>query len=199
MERELIVVQPNLKGLPEPLAYYDPELQNAWNEDAANPKRLERAVVRSRKLRAAYLKQLSSLRSRVNKRTYRLFSADRDPLFDSNLFEFTFGDYLGFATRLRKVRPHVEIRAAFLSFEEDTLHELRYGGIQSLRVNVPDERWFERGGNEIDSLLAHELLGAGKELMQHTCLFVSGTSIVIRCGQLSWSKRPFAVDKSPYH
>ena len=70
----------------------DPELQNAWNEEPADPERLTRAIAKSRKLHSKYMKQLTKLRPRLNQHTCARFAAKHDSLFDSNLFEFTFGD-----------------------------------------------------------------------------------------------------------
>jgi len=188
--RNLVVVQPNSKALPESLTYYDPELQNAWNVEPHDAERLAAAIAKSRVLQRKYMKQLTKLRPRLNQRTYARFAAESDSLFDSNLLEFTFGDHLNFAAKARRKRPRTTVRATFLSFDENTLHELRYRDIESVRVNVPEERWFEwpntDGRKQIDSLLSHELTGSGQHLMRHKFLFASGATISIGFARIAW-------------
>lgn len=192
--RDLVVVQPNPKGVPESLTYYDPELQNAWNVEPPDAERLARAIARSRKLRSEYMKQLTKLRSRLNQRTYARFATERDSLFDSNLYEFTFGDRVGFVAKARRKRLRTSVCATFLNFEGNKLHELRYQDIEFMHVNVPSLRWFEwpsrSGPKDIDSLLSHELTGGNYPLMQHKFLFASGATISIGFAQMTWETRP---------
>jgi hypothetical protein len=189
-QRELSVVQANPKSVIEPLRYHDPELQVAWNIEPADPERLQRAMEKSKRLHAEYLEQLKRLRPRLNERTYARFSAERDPLFDNNLLEFTFGDRLGFAELRRKKRPRLAVRVSFLAFEGDKLHELHYRDVDTLHVKVPQERWFDMGGyKEIDSLLAHELTSANVSLMSHRFLFASGAAIAITFAEVFWGTR----------
>jgi hypothetical protein len=186
---ELVVQRPNPICVLEPLTYYDPELQNAGCEETSNPERLQRAFAKSEQLRAEYKKQLKNLRSRLNQHAYAHLMAERDPLFDSNLLQFTFGDRLGFGNKVRRTRLRTSVRATFLNFEGDRLHELSYRHIESLRVNVPIERWFEWGDGvkAIDCLLAHELTGSGDSLMQHKFLFSSGAAIAIVFAGMNWN------------
>lgn len=188
---ELVVLQPNPNCVLEPLTYYDPELQNAGSAETSDPERLQRAIAKSEQLRAEYRNQLRKLRSRLNQRTYVRLEGAHDPLFDSNLLEFTFGDRLGFSNKARRTRLRTSVRATFLSFEEDTLHELRYRHIESLRVNVPVERWFEwgYGAKEIGNLLAHELTAVDDSLMQHKFLFTSGAAITVVFAEMAWDTR----------
>jgi hypothetical protein len=189
--RELIVIQPNPNSAVEPLTYYDPELQNASNIEPADPERLQRALKRAKQLQRDYLESLKGLRARLGQRTYGKFATESDPLFDSNLLEFTFGDQLGFATSRRKARPRLSVRATFLSFERDKLHDLRYRNVESLRITVPTERWFDWGDGitELGSLLAHELIVSNDSLMSHKFLFVSGAVIFIAFGDVTWETR----------
>ncbi|HWR15975.1 MAG TPA: hypothetical protein VN577_14195 [Terriglobales bacterium] len=172
---------------PEPLTYYDRELQNAWNAEPFDPDRLRRAHEKSKQLYRAYNKQLRKLRPRLAKRTYERFTDEKDPLFDSNLLEFTFGDALGTAKKAI-VRPsQAAVRATFLSFDEKTLHELRYRKLESLQVDLPTEPWFHWGGHkQIDSLLSHELTANGRSLMQHKFLFASGAVIAVTFAEMTW-------------
>ncbi len=189
---ELIIVQPNPKCVLEPLTYYDPELQNAWNAPP-DRERLQLAIEKSRRLEASYKKQLENLRSRLNWHTYERFAADQDSLFDSNLLEFSFGDHLGFGELRRRTQPRLSVLAKFLSFERDTLHELRYRRVETLRVNVPEERWYEMSGDkDLDSLLRHELTSSGESRMQHKFLFASGAAICIEFAQVRWETHRIA-------
>jgi len=187
--RELIIIQPNPKSVIEPLKYYDPELQNAWNVEPADPERIERAMKRGQQLQRDYLQSLKSLRGRLGQRTYAKFADESDPLFDSNLMEFTFGDHLGYATLKRNFRARLSVRTTFLSFEEDKLHHLHYQNVESLRITVPTERWYDWGNgiNEIGNLLANELIAANS-LMSHSFLFTSGTVIFIEFARVTWEK-----------
>ncbi len=187
---ELQIVQPNVNAAPRALKYYDPELQNASNSEPYDRARYEHALARGARLHREYIKQLRELRSRLSKRTYSLFADERGPLFDSNLVEFAFGDQLDG----RKLggggwRPKTSARATFLSFDMKTIHVLRYQRIRSLKVNVPNERWFDMGSHDIDSLLAHELTSPTRDLLQHQFLFVSGTSISLTFEQVVWSSK----------
>ena len=81
------------------------------------------------------------------------------------------------------------VRATFGSFDEETLHTLTYKGIKALNVNVPMERWYERGGSRIDSLLSHELTGAEVGLMRHAFLFASGAAFSITFERVRWETK----------
>jgi hypothetical protein len=187
---ELVVVQPNLNGVPDSLTYYDPELQNAWNADPPDAARLARANSKSRQLHSEYMKQLSKLRPRLSQRTYKRFAAEQDSLFDSNLLEFTFGDRVGFAGKEKGTRPRTVALATLLSFDENTLHELHYRDIEFMQANLPEQQWFSWGrGRQIDSLLAHELTSDGKARMQHELLFASGAAISIGFTHVTWDTR----------
>jgi hypothetical protein len=187
-KREPVAVQPNPNSVLEALTYYDPELQNALNLEPFDSERFERARAKSKQLHDEYIRQLEKLRSRLNQRTYARFADEREPLFDSNLFEFTFGDCLGVAeTKRRARRSRTSASATFRSFDGKTLHVFRYRNIEFLRVNVTSERWFDMGGGgQIDSLLAHELTGAPDALLQHKYLFASGAAICIGFSQVIW-------------
>jgi hypothetical protein len=189
-KRELVVAQPNLNGVPAALAYYDPELQNAWNAHPSDAGRLARAESKSKQLHVEYMKQLTKLRPRLSQRTYKRFAADQDSLFDSNLLEFTFGDRVGFAEKAKRTRPRTTVRATFLSFDENTVHELHYRDIEFMQANLPEQQWFSWGrGRQIDRLLAHELTAAGKDTMQHNLLFASGAAISITFARVTWDTR----------
>jgi len=189
--RELIIIQPNPKSVIEPLKYYDPELQNAWNVEPADPERIERAMKRGQELQRDYLQTLKGLRERLAQRTYAKFADESNPLFDSNLMEFTFGDQVGFAESKRKKRPRLSVRTTFLSFKEDKLHDLHYRNVESMQITVPTERWFDWGdGNpQLDSLLAHELTGAKNQPLSHQFLFASGARISIAFADVTWETR----------
>jgi hypothetical protein len=195
---ELVVLQPNPNCVLEPLTYYDPELQNAGSAKTSDPERLQRAIAKSEQLRAEYRNQLKKLRSRLNQRTYSRLADAHDPLFDSDLLEFTFGDRLGFSSKAPRTRLRTRVCATFLSFEQDILHQLRYRHIESLRVNVPVERWFawSNGAKEIGNLLAHELTAVDESLMQHKFLFSSGAAVTVVFAEIAWDTRRAARTKS---
>jgi hypothetical protein len=187
----LTLAQSNKRAIPQPLRFYDPELQEAWNADPFDPERLEKARQKASELHHAYLKHLQRLSPRLSKKTYQRFSDPRLPLFDSDLVEFAFGDLLGARLNTqRRTRPQLAIRALFRSFDEKTLHELKYRPVESLNANIPLERWFDWGDGRrrIDHLLADELTDAGGSQMQHTYLFASGTLISIRFGTVTWER-----------
>ena len=191
-DSELTIAQPSIKFVPKPLRYYDPELQNAgspeeWNEESYA--RFRRAKDEAKRLRRAYQKQLAKLRPRLSKRTYSLFADERQPLFDSNLLEFAFGDSIS-KLRTRGFRFATIVSAKFLGFDMKTIHLLRYRGINSLAINVPNERWYDwSDATAIDSLLANELIASSATLMEHRFLFSSGTTISIRFSEVRWDKR----------
>jgi hypothetical protein len=160
-ERVLVQLQPNACAIPSPLRFYDPELQNALNVEPFDVERLQRARAKAKQLNAAYLGGLAELASRMSKRTFSLFSDPRDPMFDSDLVEFSFGDSL----------------------------MLLAAGIKALSVNVPSERWFDQWRSRIDSLLAHELTGEEVGYMQHAFLFASGAAISITFERVRWHTR----------
>jgi hypothetical protein len=114
----------------------DPELQNAWNEEPADPERLTRAIAKSRKLHSKYMKQLTKLRPRLNQHTCARFAAKHDSLFDSNLFEFTFGD-------------RVVLITAFFG----CLHSRNATGTSARKVNNPSVKGFG-GFPSISSIIA---------------------------------------------
>jgi hypothetical protein len=183
----LVHAQPNPKAIPAPLQYYDPELQDALNVEPYDADRLQRARAKSKQLHAAYMKQLAALAPRLSKRTYSLFSDPKQPLFDSDLSIFSFGDSLGYAAKTRRRRKlETSIKAVFCSFDEKTLNELTYKGIESFNANIPVERWYEMWRNRIDSLLADELTSADANLMQHAFLFASGATISITFERVIW-------------
>ncbi len=81
------------------------------------------------------------------------------------------------------------VRATFGSFDEETLHTLTYRGVKALNVNVPMERWYERGGCRIDSLLSHELTSEEVGLMRHAFLFASGAALSIIFERVKWQTK----------
>lgn len=186
------ILQPNTKAAAKALRFYDPELQNASNVHPPDPERLRRALLKAKKLFRAYQRQLGPLRSRMSAQTYHRFAQQRDPLFDSNLLSFSFGDWTSDRLRFSRV-PSFEttIEARFLSFAMDSVHILKYRRIYAVRVDVPAERWFSWGDDkpELGSLLAHELTRAGRKAMNHRFLFVSGTTIDITCLNVQWSSQ----------
>jgi hypothetical protein len=186
-ERTLVLIQPRSAATPAPLRYYDPELQNSFCVELFDADRLQRARAKAKELNAAYLKGLSSLAPRLSKRTFALFADPREPMFDSDLLEFSFGDSIQYeAVRGRRRTLEMIVRAAFRSFDEKTLHLLTYKGVRALSVNVPEERWFAGGRSRIDSLLAHELTGEENDLMKHAFLFASGAAISITFERVRW-------------
>jgi len=188
-KRTLEVVQPNPAAIPAPLRYYDPELQDAPNTEPYDADRYQRARAKAKQLNAAYIEELITLAPRLSKRTLSLFSDPQEPLFDADLFEFSFGDSTQYAeARSRRRKLKFAIRATFGSFDGDSLHLLSYRGIKGLTVNVPIERWYERWGNRIDSLLSHELTSAG-DLMNHSFLFASGAALSITFERVSWQTK----------
>jgi hypothetical protein len=191
-ESSLTQVQPNLVAVPAPLRYYDPELQNALNAEPFDKESFQRASEKGKQLNAAYRRQVAALAPRVSKRTLSLFSDPKQPLFDADLFEFSFGDSLGYLVPRRRRRTQTtSVRATFCSFDGNTLHLLTYSQVAVLNVNVPPDRWFEwpLGRNRIDSLLANELTAVDAKLMQHAFLFVSGATISIRFERVKWETR----------
>jgi hypothetical protein len=186
-KRSLVHIQPSPDAIPAPLQYYDPELQNSLNIEPFDEERFQRARVKSKKLHAAYLKEVSSLSPRLNKSTFLRFSDSRQPLFDSNLLEFSLGDSLSNAEmRCHRKTLEMVVQAEFRSFDEKILHRLTYKKIKALNVNVPSERWFEMGRKNLDSLLADELTSVDAKLMQHSFLFASGATISITFERVRW-------------
>jgi hypothetical protein len=187
----LVQQQPNSAAIPSPLRYYHPELQNAWNAEPFVKDRVLRAQDKGKKLQAAYRRQLATLAPRISKQTFARFSDSRAPLFDADLFEFSFGDSLGFAiSKSRNRQLATTIQAIFSSFSGDKLHILTYSNITALNVNVPSDRWFDaRGTKRIDSLLADELTPVDAKFMQHACLFASGATITIQFERVRWQTR----------
>jgi hypothetical protein len=186
----LVPVLPNPAAIPAQLRFYDPELQNALNSEPWDPARFERARAKSRGLHAAYLKQLAKLAPRLSKRTYSRFSDSRQPLFDGDLLQFSFGDSLSHSRNApRRKRFETSIQVIFRSFDGKTEHILSYRNIKSLNVTVPSERWFNQVPNCIHSLLADELTSAGQHLMRHHFLFVTGAVIVISFERVRWETR----------
>jgi hypothetical protein len=183
----LVHAQPNPKAIPAPLQYYDPELQDALNAEPYDADRFQRARAKSKQLHAAYMKQLVALAPRLSKRTFSLFSDPKQPLFDSDLLRFSFGDSLGYAAKTRRRRRlEISVQAIFGSFDGEILNELTYKGIEFVKANVPVERWYQMGVNKIDSLLADELTSADANLMQHAFLFASGATISITFERVIW-------------
>jgi hypothetical protein len=196
-KRILTNAQSNKLAIPRPLQFYDPELQEAWNAEPADPARLEKARDHARELHRAYLKQLPPLQPRLSMKTYLRFSDPRQPLFDSDLLEFAFGDAVSLhRKRSRRQRLKLSVRAQFRSFDEKSIHTLTYRRVVSLNANIPSDRWFDWGDGQIDHLLADELTEADASSMRHTFLFASGTLISILFGAVTWestrvlSKRP---------
>jgi len=189
-DRTLVQLQPNPSAVPAPLRFYDPELQNSLNAEPFDADRFQRARAKAKRLNTAYLEGISALGSQLSKRTLSLFADPREPMFDSDLLEFSLGDSLQHATvGSRRRRLELTVRATFRSFDEKTLHLLTYRGIKALNLNVPIERWFDMGRSRIDSLLAHEITGEEIDLMQHAFLFVSGAAISITCEQIRWQTK----------
>jgi len=187
-ERTLVLIQPNPAAIPSPLRYYDPELQNALNTEPFDTDRFQHARSRAKELNAAYLKGLSSLASRLSKRTFALFADPKEPMFDSDLFEFSFGDSIQHtAVKSRRRTWEMTVQATFCSFDEKTLHLLAYRGVKALSVNVPAERWF--ASRRIESLLSHELTDEKSGLMQHAFLFASGAAISITFERVRWQTK----------
>ena len=185
--RTLKIVQPNPNVNPASLRYYDPELQNAGNREPFDREGFDRAAQNSRELRKAYLQQLSGLAPRLSKRTYSLLANPEEPLFDSDLLQFSFGDSLTYAAKSkRRRRLSTTVQAVFRNFHEDALHTLAYEGIESLKVNVPTERWFDMGQKKIDNLLAHELTDSDGRQMLHSFLFASGATVSITFERMNW-------------
>jgi hypothetical protein len=189
-KKTLVVAQPNSVATPSPLRYYDPELQDALNTEPYDADRFQRARAKAKQLNAAYMEELNALASRLSQRTLSLFADPQEPLFDADLFEFSFGDSLQHAAaRSRRRALKMTVRAAFGSFDEETLHTLTYRGVKALNVNVPMERWYERGGSRIDSLLSHELTSAGVGLMRHAFLFASGAALSVIFERVRWETK----------
>jgi hypothetical protein len=186
----LVQLLPNPAAIPTQLRFYDPELQNALNSEPWDPARFERARAKSRKLRDAYLKQLAKLAPRLSKRTFSRFSNSRNPLFDSDLLQFSFGDSLSHARIAPRInRFETSIQAIFRSFDGKTDHILSYKNIKSLNVTVPSERWFDMFGNRISSLLTDELTSARRHMMRHQFLFETGAVIVITFERVRWETK----------
>jgi hypothetical protein len=186
---DLRILQPNSKARVKALRFYDPELQDASNADPPDPERLKRALLKSKKLHRAYQRQLAQIRGSVSAQTYRRFAKKRDPLFDSNLLSFSFGDSVfsrGAISRWPSFEARIEVR--FLSFEGGTVHILKYRGIYAMSIHVPHERWyaFPNSKPQIDSLLFHQVTSAGPKAIKHEFLFHSGTTIEIICGKMHW-------------
>jgi len=136
------------------------------------------------------MEEVSSLAPRLSKRTFSLFSDPRQPLFDSDLLGFSFGDLLHYMPgRNRRKALETAVEATFRSFDQKTLHLLSYKGIEALSVNVPSERWFEMKRKSIDHLLADELTSAGANRMQHAFLFASGAVISITFERVRWETK----------
>lgn len=185
--RTFEVAQPNPAGIPAPLRYYDPELQDALNAEPYDADRFQRARAKAKQLNAAYMEALNPLASRLSKQTFSLFSDPREPLFDADLFEFSLGDSLQYAAPSSRRRTlKMAVRATFGSFDGKTLHTLSYGGVKALSVNVPMERWYECGGSRIDSLLSHELTSEQAGQMRHAFLFASGAALSITFERVTW-------------
>jgi hypothetical protein len=160
-----------------------------WHED--DEKRCLLAAAKSDRLHAAYLKQVADLRSRMSERTFARFADKRQPLFDSDLLEFAFGNALGYAIKMDRRRTlRTAVQAKFRSFDYKTLHFLTYKDVEALNANVPDQRWFDMGGpKKIDNLLADELTSVHSRLMQHSFLFASGATISIRFEHVRWETK----------
>ena len=148
--------------------------------------RYQQAKAKGERLHRSYLRQLAPLCSRLNERTYARFSDYRQPLFDSNLLEFTFGDAIGRVLTRNRWRPRTSAQAKFLSFDLKTIHILSYRRVDFLFVDVPRERWFDMGGRDIDSLLHDELTRVGRDRMQHRFLFASGAKESITFAEVKW-------------
>ncbi len=186
-ERTLTPAQSNYSAIPQPLRFYDPELQEALNAEPFDSSRYEKARQNARALHQAYLKQMKVLEPRLSKKAYRMFADPTQPLFDSDLLEFAFGDSVGVSPKSsRRNRLRLSIRAVFRSFDENLLHKLSYRKVTSLHANIPVERWFDSGDGRIDSLLADELVGLSGSLLEHTFLFVSGARITVQFGSVGW-------------
>jgi hypothetical protein len=189
-KKTLVVAQPNPAAIPAPLRYYDPELQDALNAEPYDADRFQRARAKAKQLHASYIEELNALASRLSQRTSSLVADPQEPLFDADLFEFSFGDALqNAAAGSRRRALRMSVRATFGSFDEETLHTLTYRGVKALNANVPMERWYERWGSRIDSLLSHELTSAGVGLMRHAFLFASGAALSIICERVRWETK----------
>lgn len=191
-KRSLTQLEPDECATPSPLRFYDPEIQNAWNTEPPDGKRIERANQEAAKLKAAYLRQLTDLSERISKDTFSRFSDPRQLLFDADLFKFSVGDALAYSeARKRRRRLSTTVEATFCSFDGKTLHDLAYSGIATIKVDVPNARWFSWsiGRNRMDSLLADELTSLDTELMKHAFLFASGATISIEFKKVSWKTR----------
>lgn len=191
-KRSLTQLKPDEDATPSSLRFYDPEIQNAWNAEPADRERIERANQKAVELNAAYLRQLGGLAGRMSKQTLSLFSNPKQPLFDADLFRWSFGDSLAYSgLRKRRMRRSTSVEATFCSFDGNTFHDLTYSGVASVNVDVPNRRWFSwpTGNSRIDSLLTNELTALDTELMKHAFLFVSGATISIEFEQVKWKNR----------
>ena len=128
----------------------------------------------------------------MSKRTLSHFSNPKQPLFDADLYEFAFGDSLGYAAP-RKHRSALAtcVRATFSSFDGTILHKLAYSNVVALNASLPSVRWFKWsfGRDCIGSLLANELTAVNATQMQHSFLFTSGAVISLTFGRVTWETR----------
>jgi hypothetical protein len=179
-------------GTPKALKYYDPELQNAANSDDAE--RYRTALRKHARLRNSYLRHLGMIRDRVSRAAYARLSAERNPLFDNNLLAFTVGDGFGNVLSTKGWNPKTRAEASFVDFDLKKVHLLSYSGLDCLQLNMPHEQWFDSGNRrnrDIDSLIHNELTAAGSDLLRHTFLFTTGTTIEITFRKLRWITKPF--------
>ena len=188
-EIELTPLVPNPRAIPYPLQFYDPEIQIAINTEPFDKPRMERAYRKAEVLRQAYLEQLQPLRFRLALPTYRRLSNPRKPLFDSNLISFSVGDAVGGIREGRRWKGIPSALAKFLSFDQKTIHTLRFSGLDHMSCNLPQYRWFSwsSGSREFDSLIHDELTPYKDQLMRHRFLFSSGAAIDIVFARMVWS------------
>lgn len=179
-------------GTPKPLTYYDPELQNAANSEDAD--RYRSALRKHARLRASYLRHLSTIRDRVPRAAYARLIAEKNPLFDSNLLTFTVGDGFGNVSARKGWNPKTRIEAKFVDFDLRRVHTLTYSGLHCLSFDMPREQWFDSydpSDRDLNSMIHEELTAVSKDLLRHTFLFTTGTMIEITFRKLHWTTSPF--------
>lgn len=183
------IQQPSIEGTPDALRYYIPELQNAVNAEPFDIARYKRAQAKQMRLNRAYLLQLTKLKDRLSKKSYSLFCNPKAPLFDADLFEFSFGDGVGSSAGVDLYRSRKAlVRARFKSFDGKMLHILTYKDIAAFDAKLPAVRWFGSSFAErrMDSLIHHELTSINNKLMQHSYLFVSGATVTVQFQRVKW-------------
>jgi hypothetical protein len=174
------------------MKYYLRELQdfmNSENDSAESTKHAIKIARKQARLHKEYLSQLSQLQKRITARTYTLLHTSSDPLFDSNLMAFSIGDSVRKKVKYGAEWFHTEVFIRLITFEEDAIYTLKYRGVDSVRFDLPHEKWYNWPSvHDIGCLLSHEVLPADEVYLSHEFLFTSGATLMIKFKKLDFEK-----------